>query len=330
MRHKSLDLQLLQMFVATAEERSMSAAAARLGTTQSAVSQGMRHLEEELGVVLFDRKHRPLQLTTAALTLLNRGRVLLTDSAQIRSEVLEASLGIAPEVTIGLVDSFAATCGPHFIKRMLERTVRMAIRSGLTPYQGEQLLARELDIVITTDPLQGLEGPVARQIYTEPFIVIAPMELRGTRGTLGTSVRGFSRQGLQRLAASTPMIRFNAKSHLGAQVDTLLRRLDLRVAPRLEVDTADTLVAMVAAGLGWALTTPTCLVQGSQHAGGVHAGLISGVSAGRSLYILGLQGEQEKLFEAAYAAARDATQQVLVPALRKLAPGLATSIEIVP
>ena len=324
MRHKALDLQQLQMFVTTAEERSMSAAALRLGTTQSAVSQAVRQLEDMLGVVLFDRQHRPLKLTPAALTLFNRGRVLLRDSAQIRSEVLEASLGIAPEVTIGLVDSFAATCGPHFIKRMLDRTVRMAVRSGLTPYQGEQLLARELDIVITTDSLQGLhgtDGPVARQIYSEPFVVLTPV---------GPRLRGFSRQALQRLAASTPMIRFNAKSHLGAQVDTLLRRLDLRVAPRLEVNTADTLVAMVAAGLGWALTTPTCLLQGSQHAAGVHAGLISGVSAGRSLYLVGRQGEQEKLFEAAFAAAREAAQQVLVPALRKLAPGLAPSIEIVP
>ena len=45
MRHRPIDLQVLHLFVTTAEERNMSAAALRLGTTQSAVSQGIRQLE---------------------------------------------------------------------------------------------------------------------------------------------------------------------------------------------------------------------------------------------------------------------------------------------
>lgn len=125
MRNKPLDLQSLVIFLAAAEERGMSAAAARVGVTQSAVSQSIRQLEEYLGVVLFDRQRRPLHLTPAALVLLNRGRALLSDSAAIRSEVIEASLGIAPEVSVGLVDSFAGTCGPKFIRALTEKTVRL-------------------------------------------------------------------------------------------------------------------------------------------------------------------------------------------------------------
>ncbi len=318
MRARTLDLQMLQTFVAAAEERSMSLAAARLGTTQSAVSQGVRQLEEQLGVVLFDRKHRPLQLTPAALTLFHRGRLLLAESAQLTSEVLEASRGIAPEVTIGLVDSFAATCGPAFIKRMLERTVRLAVRTGLTPYQGERLFARELDIVVTTDPFEGMEK-VDRRIFSERFVLLLPRHAKGRR---------YGRDALQRLAAATPLIRFNTQSHLGAQVETLLRRLDLRAAQRLEVDTADTLVAMVAAGLGWAVTTPSCLLQGLQHLGGVRVALLSGVDAGRSIYLVRRAGEHEKLFEVAYDAAREAVEQALMPALRRHAPEAAKLVEV--
>lgn len=319
MRQKPLDLQMLQTFVATAEERSMSGAAARLGTTQSAVSQSVRQLEEYLGVVLFDRKHRPLQLTAAALTLFNRGRVLLADSAQMRSEVLEADRGIAPEVTIGLVDSFAATCGPPFIKRMLEKTVRLAVRTGLTPYQGERLLARELDIVVTTDTFEGLDRMVDRCIYSEQFIVLTPK---------GTGGKTYNREALRRLASAVSLIRFNTKSHLGTQVETFLRRVGVRAAPRLEVDTADTLVAMVAAGLGWAITTPTCLVQGMHHIGGVSVGLLSDISARRSIYLVGREGEHEKLFEASYIAALEAVSTTLTPALRKLAPETAGLVEL--
>ncbi|MCJ0764042.1 LysR family transcriptional regulator [Variovorax terrae] len=318
-RQKLLDLQMLQMFVAAAEERSMSAAAARLGTTQSAVSQSIRHLEEYLGVVLFDRKHRPLQLTAAALTLFNRGRVLLAEGAQIRSEVLEASQGIAPEVTIGLVDSFAATCGPPFIKRMLEKTVRLAVRTGLTPYQGERLFARELDIAVTTDPFEGLDGKVDRRIYSEQFIVLTPK---------GTKTKLYTRDALRVLAASASLIRFNTQSHLGAQVETMLRRIGVRAAPRLEVDTADTLVAMVAAGLGWAITTPSCLAQGMLHISEISVGHLSGINASRAIYLVGRAGEHERLFEASYEAALEAVNLTLIPTLRRVAPGVAGLIEV--
>ena len=62
---KPLEMQMLRMFVTTAEEGSMSNAAKRLGVTQSAISQSIRHLEEHFGVVLLTRDRRPLALTPA-------------------------------------------------------------------------------------------------------------------------------------------------------------------------------------------------------------------------------------------------------------------------
>lgn len=321
MRNRILDLNTLQMFVAAATERSMSAAASQTGTTQSAVSQAIRQLENDLGVVLFDRRHRPLHLTAAGLTLLNRARMLLAESAQIRSEVLEASQGIAPQVTVGLVDSFAATCGPAFIRQILEKTMRLAVRSGLTPYHGEKLFARDLDIAVSSDMFEGLEGIVHRRIYSEQFVLLSPKS--------GPS-RRVDREALQKRASEAPLIRFNSKSHLGAQVETLLRRTGVRVTSRLEVDTADTLMAMVAGGLGWAVTTPTCLIQGVQHLPSVKVEVLSGIYDGRSMYLLGREGEHEKLFESCFDAARTAAQDVLMPALRRLAPTAAGLIELAP
>jgi DNA-binding transcriptional LysR family regulator len=322
MRHRPIDLQVLHLFVTTAEERNMSAAALRLGTTQSAVSQGIRQLEEELGVVLFDRKRRPLQLTPAALTLLNRGRALLAEGAQLRSEVLEASMGIAPEVSIGLVDSFAATCGPAFIGQMLHKTLRLAVRTGLSPHLGEELLTRGFDIVVTTDPYEGLEACVDRLVYTEPFIVLTP------RASRLPAAASFDRALLRQLASAGPLVRFNAGSHLGTQVETLLRRQAVRATSRLEVDTADTLVAMVAAGFGWALTTPSCLLQGAAHAPGVQAGLLDVPLAERSIHLVGRRGEHERLFEAAWEAALQAVREGLLPGVRRLVPAAADRMRL--
>lgn len=297
----------------------MSAAAARVGMTQSAVSQSIRHLEEQLGVVLLDRTRRPLRHTPAGLALLTRGRSLLADSSAIRSEVVEASLGIGTEVSIGLVGSFAAACGPSFIKHVAAKTFRLAVRTGITPYQEQKLFGRELDIVVTTDALQGLDWKVDRRIYSEELIVLTPKE---------TSLTVCGREALHTLAATLSLIRFSAQSHLGIQIETLLRRMRVRAALRFEVDSADTQVAMVAKGLGWAITTPSCLVQGVQHVHGVNIAFLSEVQAGRSIYVLGRTGEHERLFDASYEAARAAVKETLLPTLHSLVPDLSGLIEL--
>ena len=118
----ALDMQTLQIFVTTAEERNMSNAAKRLGLTQSAVSQSIRQLEDQFGVVLFNRQRRPLSLTPSGLALRNQGTRLLEDMSRLKAHVIDASKGIKPDVRVGLVDSFAGSCGPAFVKAMLSQS----------------------------------------------------------------------------------------------------------------------------------------------------------------------------------------------------------------
>ena len=123
-------------------------------------------------------------------------------------------------------------------------------------------------------------------------------------------------------------MRFTAGSHLGTQVETLLRRQAVRATSRLEVDAADTLVAMVAAGFGWALTTPSCLLQGVAHAPGVQAGLLDVPLAERSIHLVGRRGEHERLFEAAWEAALQAVREELLPGVRRLVPAAADRMRL--
>ena len=60
-----IDLNLLPLFLAVAEEHSFSAAAERLGVTRSAVSQGIRRLEDTFGTLLVMRTTRSVNLTEA-------------------------------------------------------------------------------------------------------------------------------------------------------------------------------------------------------------------------------------------------------------------------
>ena len=73
----SIDLRALEAFVAVVEAGGMTAAAKRLGTTQSAISQTIAHLEETLGVQVLDRAVRPPQPTAAGDVLYGRAKALL-------------------------------------------------------------------------------------------------------------------------------------------------------------------------------------------------------------------------------------------------------------
>lgn len=319
MNSKHLEMQMLRMFVTTAEEGSMSNAAKRLGVTQSAISQSMRHLEDYFGVVLLRRDRRPLSLTPAGLALRNRGLVLLNDSERLKSEVIDASRGATLDVRIGLVDSFAATCGASFIKEMLGRATTLSVRTGLSPFQGEALVTRELDIAVSSDAMVDLDIVVRRRLLTEQFLVITPT-------SYPAAVR--TREQLCTLSDSLPMLRFNRQSHLGMQVERYMRRMEIRAVHRLEVDTADTLTSMVAGGIGWAITTPMCLLQGSEAARKVKLHLLEGARAERSLYLVGRRDEYAQLFGATYGIAHTILERSLLPAVRNLRSGLEQLIEL--
>ncbi|WP_322784609.1 LysR family transcriptional regulator [Verminephrobacter aporrectodeae] len=71
----------MKYFIAVAEELSFRCAAARLCITQPPLSRQIQALEENLGVLLFERDNRRIQLTDAGEQFLERARLLLRDSS---------------------------------------------------------------------------------------------------------------------------------------------------------------------------------------------------------------------------------------------------------
>ncbi|UVL76560.1 LysR family transcriptional regulator [Pseudomonas putida] len=100
-------LEQLQVFVAAVQAGSFSAAARRLGRTQSTVSAAISNLEADLGVELFDRSSRVPALTAAGHKLLLRAEGILErcyaleGSADSLAEQAEPSLTLAIEVPYG-------------------------------------------------------------------------------------------------------------------------------------------------------------------------------------------------------------------------------------
>ena len=96
--HDRLSLDQIRTFIAAAEEGSFSAAARKLGRAQSAVSDLIRRLEEQLGLVLFDRSSRSPTLTPAGELLLKDARAIggAVDFLNFRAKGL--SQGLEPEL----------------------------------------------------------------------------------------------------------------------------------------------------------------------------------------------------------------------------------------
>lgn len=114
-----LELRLLRSFCAVAEELHFRRAAVRLHATQSAVSQQVKELEQRLGVALFARNRRRVELTDAGRSLYGDAREILAKAETTVLRTREAASGLRGTLTFGLIG--AATFEPM---PALMRTVR--------------------------------------------------------------------------------------------------------------------------------------------------------------------------------------------------------------
>lgn len=306
------DLQSLRVFVAVSACGSMTLAARRIGLTQSAVSQAIRQLEERAGVVLLDRTVRPLRLTAAGAVLQRHALPLLESAEALPSLVRRAGARQLPELRVGFIDSFAATVGPSLIRRILDTATRISFLAGLAQSHAEGLLGRRLDMIVVGDAMDGVDGLERHRLLDEPYVLTMSESMAVALATPQADLRS--------LAAAAPLVRFSARSHIGDEIERHLLRLGVRAPRQLEVDASDALLAMVAAGLGWAVTTPLCLLQARSHLAGVRVLPFPGTGLVRRITLLARADELGELPGRVAALARDILRRDCVPALRRIAP----------
>ncbi|MCB2187169.1 MAG: LysR family transcriptional regulator [Deltaproteobacteria bacterium] len=115
-----MELRLLKTFLAVATRQGFHRAAQELNYAQSSVSAQIKALEEELGVSLFDRLGRRVQLTPAGEGLLPYARKMLELAAAARAELAEEALA-AGSLTIRVPESFGAWRLPPAVARFRQR-----------------------------------------------------------------------------------------------------------------------------------------------------------------------------------------------------------------
>ncbi|WP_045742758.1 MULTISPECIES: LysR family transcriptional regulator [Actinoplanes] len=145
-----IEVRHLRLLQALAAEGSMSKAAKRLGTTQSAVTQAVKLLEEQLATPLLVRTHAGIRLTDAGAVFVRHGEQILTQMAQVEAEVAAVAGLRAGTVRIACFPSAAATILPRALGRVTRSHPQL--RFTLTeaePPRALQLLRRgECDIAV--------------------------------------------------------------------------------------------------------------------------------------------------------------------------------------
>lgn len=313
-----IDFRALTVFMEVTVSRNMTLAAEKMGLTQSAVSQAIRKLEEDLGVCLIHKGKRPLALTKAGEILEQRARPLLRDAARLPQFLVGASNDKSQELKIGVVYTFASTAGAVFTGELMKSVTHVAISSGFTPALGPALLRNEFDVIITTDALDDHYGLERFELLEEPFVLLVPNNER---------VR-MAKGSLQAIASELPMIRYSSRSHIGLQIDHYLRQLNVPIDRRIEVDGSDSVVGMVASGAGWAIATPLCLLHRVAHYPGIAMIDLEPPRINRRLSVLCRTDGPIGLMAQITEAAADALRRTCVIQLEMIDPDLARQIKV--
>lgn len=240
----------IEVFVAAAEERSISAAARRLGSSPSSVSQQLTNLEKAVGTALLNRNERPVTLTPAGEVLRRRAEVILNEAAQARAELAMSDPSRVSRIRLGVIEDFEADVTPALLARLAgaREGASVLLETGASHVLYDQLEAHALDAIVAAEMGDPADWMEVHPVLTERFVVALP--------------RGAARDGdVAALLREMPMVQYSARHLMGRRIEAHLSRHGLRPAPQFALDSYHTMLALVAQGAGWAIVNPLGLLR---------------------------------------------------------------------
>lgn len=237
-----MNIRQMRILIAVIDTGSFAAAGDAIGRSHSAISLQIKALEEELGVVLFDRVARPPLPTPKARALADHARkvIALFDAAE---DVVTGQL-VRGRLIVGAVPTVLSSFLPRALAELkaLHPELSFDVRSGSSDSLADQLGQGLLDVVVCTKPPRPIAGLEWHHIAQEPLAVIAPKDAEGDETALLTT---------------QPFIWFNRKTWAGGGIEARLKKRGIAVNATMEIDSLDAIQSMVREGLGVAIV-PVC------------------------------------------------------------------------
>lgn len=270
---KGLTLRGLEVFETLARTGSVAVTADRLGLSAPAVSQQLRNLSQALGVELVDHSRRPMVLTPAGRLFLGRAEQALQALRVGQRGLAMLDLADLSELSLGVIEDFENEVTPQLAADLADAMTQCAFRlvTGASHALHGQIARRDLDIAICAAGHPDPPGSLIHPLIEDPYILAVPT---------GVDVSG----GLSALSGRT-FLRRDPDQVMGQQIERYIAGAGLSLPQRFEMDSNQSISALVAGGTGWTITTPLSLLRAGRFAGGIDAHPLPGAPMSRRIVL---------------------------------------------
>ncbi|MEY8348401.1 LysR family transcriptional regulator [Bacillus cereus] len=179
-----MDIRQLRYFFTIAQEGQITRAAKKLHMAQPPLSQQLKLLEQELGVLLLERNGRQLELTEAGSVLFKKAQEILYQFDETISEVKEVGNGLKGTLSIGSVKSCFSYI-PERLRLFREKypLVTFRLHEGDSFRLAESIKNREIELAVVRLPLEMEEFSFS-PLPTDKFVAVIPDEKTDKRTTI--------------------------------------------------------------------------------------------------------------------------------------------------
>ena len=179
MNERNIELRLWRQFVSVAEELHFGRAAARLHMTQPPLTQAIAHLESSLGVRLFDRTKRSVQLTPAGAALLPEVRDVLARAAALPAQAQAAASGASGRLRLAFVSTAGFSLLPEWLQAFRGRHphVQMELIEATGDVQLQQFEEGGIDAGFMLHSPGFAPAVLSHcRVWVEPLVVALPAQ----------------------------------------------------------------------------------------------------------------------------------------------------------
>lgn len=172
-----MTLTELRYIVALAREKHFGRAAEKCFISQPTLSVAVKKLEEELGVILFERGQSEVSVTPAGEPIVRQAEKVLAEAARVKELADTAGDPLAGPLRIGAIYTIGPYLLPKLVPLLRVRAPKMPlmIQENFTHKLLEALKNGELDVAVLALPIAE-PGLVAQPVYEEAFRVLVPAQ----------------------------------------------------------------------------------------------------------------------------------------------------------
>jgi LysR family transcriptional regulator, hydrogen peroxide-inducible genes activator len=164
-----MNLQQLEYVVAIDQYRHFGKAAEACFVTQATLSMMVKKLEQELGLILFDRSKQPVVPTEAGKLVIEQARIALKETELIKQITTNLKTGLQGELKIGIIPTIAPyllpLLLPHFLKKY--PSIKLKIQEQTTEQLLQLLSSDKIDVAIMATPLNDKHFKETPMFYEE-------------------------------------------------------------------------------------------------------------------------------------------------------------------